>query len=227
LSKSELNGLCPWLWSAIEAVENEIVKFPDPQEQEDRCLIQAEGSLLAILFRITSAVKLLASFPLDDKNNLLLNQQPIYKRWCKHPVTSLPFFRSTIFFDICTRVQQSQKQSALYLENEPTAQHKSWFGVEVQKNVLPKLNHNIRLSQSLITGQREFRDQVLREIASACSSLDTLNHNVHAVDSTIDSIWAQNALIISQNRSIMAALKIPSDFDLDHSPCFCSTCCWT
>jgi hypothetical protein len=34
---------------------------------------------LAILFRITSAVKLLASLPLDDKNNLLLNEQPIYK----------------------------------------------------------------------------------------------------------------------------------------------------
>jgi hypothetical protein len=40
-----------------------MAQLPDPQEQESRCLIRAHGSLSAIAFRVTSAVKMLASPP--------------------------------------------------------------------------------------------------------------------------------------------------------------------
>jgi hypothetical protein len=211
VSDSELSTLCPFLFHAIDEVEKSMAQYIDPKEQESRCLLQAQGSLLAIRFRIISAVKMLASLPLDDKNNLLVSDDPIYQRWSHHPVLKLPFFGSPTFFDICTRVQNSQKQSALLLDNEPSAQHKSWFGREVQKDIVPKLTHNIRLIQSLITGQRDLR----QEVVLANSTLATAVHNIHSLDETNESILiclgcltSQIATVTAQNNALLSHFSL-------------------
>jgi hypothetical protein len=69
---TKLSTLCPWLWHAISEVEKAMAQITDPKEQANHCLIQAQGSLLAIAFCVTSVVKLLALLPVDDKNNLLV-----------------------------------------------------------------------------------------------------------------------------------------------------------
>jgi hypothetical protein len=195
--------LCPFLFEAIDEVEESMAQYPDPKEQEARCLPQAHGSLLAIRFRIISAVKLLASLPLDDKNNLLVSDPPIYQRWSSHPVSQLAFFKSPAFFDICTRVQNSQKQAAVLLDNEPSAQHKSWYGREVQQYIAPKLTHNVRLLQSVITGQRDLHQEV-----------QTVSHNIHILDqnndaimSHLDHLTAQVATLTAQNTTQTAQIN--------------------
>jgi hypothetical protein len=77
---TDLSTLCPWLWHAISEVEKAMAQFTDPKDQARHCLIQARGSLPAIVFRVTSAVKLLASLPVDDKNNLLVDEPAIHLR---------------------------------------------------------------------------------------------------------------------------------------------------
>ncbi len=94
---NDLSTLCPWLWHAISEVEKAMAQFTDPKDQARHCLIQAQGSLSAIVFRVTSAVKLLGSLPVDDKNNLLVDEPAIYLRWSHHPVLSHPFFGSQTF----------------------------------------------------------------------------------------------------------------------------------
>jgi hypothetical protein len=76
----DLSTLCPWLWHVISQVEKVMAQFTDPVEQASGCLVQAYGSLLAIVLRVTTAVKLLASLPVDDKNNLLVDAPAIYLR---------------------------------------------------------------------------------------------------------------------------------------------------
>jgi hypothetical protein len=68
----------PWLWHAISEVEKAMAQFTNPAEQANRCLIQAHGSLLAIVLCVTSAVKLLASLSVDNKNNLLVDSPAMY-----------------------------------------------------------------------------------------------------------------------------------------------------
>jgi hypothetical protein len=168
ISSTDLSTLCPWLWHAISKVEKAMAQFMDPKDQASHCLIQTQGSLSAIVFRVTRAVKLLASLPVDDKNNLLVDEPAIYLCWSHHPVLSQPFFGSQTFFDICFQVQHSQKQSALLVANNPTSQQKSWFGREGQKNIVPKLTHNIGLLQSLLTSNREFRAAIHPTLLSFC-----------------------------------------------------------
>jgi hypothetical protein len=145
----------PPLLRILIGIPSSMAQFMDPKDQARHCLIQAQGSLSAIVFRVTSVVTLLASLPVDDKNNLLVDGLAIYLRWSHHPILSHPFFGSQTFFDICSRVQHSQKQSTLLVANDPTSQRKSWFGREVQKNIVSKLTHNIGLLQSLLTSNRD------------------------------------------------------------------------
>jgi hypothetical protein len=217
VSTTELSTLCPWLWHAISQVENAMAQFTDPKEQASHCLIQAHGSLSAIVFRVTSAVKLLASLPVDDKNNLLVDEPAIYLRWSHHPVLSLPFFRSQTFFDICSRVQHSQKQSALLLANDPTSEQKSWFGREVQKNIVPKLTHNIRLLQSIITSNREFRSVIHQDKTNTISLLHNLDHNIHTLDGNHDMIITRLDTLAAQNAAIMSHFSITADHSLSPS----------
>jgi hypothetical protein len=221
VSDADLVSLCPFLFDAIGEVEMSMAQYPDPKEQESRCLLQAHGSLLAIRFRIISAVKLLASLPLNDKNNLQPDELPIYQRWAHHPVVKLPFFGSQTFFDICTRVQNNQKQAAHLSDNEPSAQHKSWFGREVHQHIVPKLSHNIRLIQSLITGQRELRVEVL----ASNSRLQTVDHNMHSIDETnetvlsrLDVLTSQVATVSSQLNALLSHYSLPTVVDSIPTP---------
>jgi hypothetical protein len=77
LSLTDLSTLCPWLWHALFQEEIAMSQFPDPQEQGSCCCIQAQVLLLAIAFCVTSPVKLLALLPVDDKNNLSVDEPPI------------------------------------------------------------------------------------------------------------------------------------------------------
>jgi hypothetical protein len=153
----------------------------------------------------------LASLPVDDKNNLLVDSPAIYLWWSHHPVRYLPFFVSQTFFDICLRVQYIQKQSALLLANNLSAQQKSWFGGEVQKNIVPKLTHNTRLLQSIITGTREFREAIHQENSTVISLLHTLDHNIHYLDESQDIIITRLDTLAAQNAAIMSHLSIRLD----------------
>jgi hypothetical protein len=111
---------------------------------------------------------------------LLILQQYIFGG----PIT--PFylfpFCLTNIFDICLQVQHSQKQSALLLANHPFAQHKSWFGQEVQKNIVSKFTHNTHLLQSIITGNCEFCEATYHGNSTVIALLHTLDHNIHSLD---------------------------------------------
>jgi hypothetical protein len=102
VSPTDLSTLCPWLWHAISQVNIAMAQFPDPQEQGSCCLIQVQGLLLAITFRVTRTVKVLALLPVDNKNNLLVHGPPIYRRWSHYPVLMLLFFATLTFLDICS-----------------------------------------------------------------------------------------------------------------------------
>jgi hypothetical protein len=142
-----------------------------------------------------------------------MNQQSILGG----PITPFyPFpFLSHKPFDICLRVQHSQKQSALLLaNNDPSAQQKSWFGREVQKNIVAKLIHNIHLLQSIITGNRKFRQAIRQENSTVISLLHTLDHNIHSLDESQDIIITRLDTLAAQNATIMSHLSITLDHTL-------------
>jgi hypothetical protein len=52
VSSTDLSTLCAWLWHATSQGEIAMAYFPNPQEQESYCLIQAHGLLSAIPFAL-------------------------------------------------------------------------------------------------------------------------------------------------------------------------------
>jgi hypothetical protein len=188
-----------------------MAQFTDPQEQASCCLIQAHGSLLAIVFRVTSAVKRMAPLPVDGRNNLVFDEPAIHLRWSHYPVLSLPFFVSQTFFDIYSPVQHSQKQSALLLANVPSAQQKSW---EVQKNLALELTHNICLLHSIITSNHEFREAIHQENTTVLSLLHTLDHNIYTLDESQEMTITRLDTLAAQNAAIMSHLSITLDHTL-------------
>jgi hypothetical protein len=99
--------------------------------------------------------------------------------------------------------------------NDPTSQQKSWFGREGQKNIVPKLTHNICLLQSLLTSNREFRAIIHEDKSNTTSLLHALDHNIHIHDANqdliinrLDTLAVQNAANMS-HFSITTALCIP------------------
>ena len=74
----------------------------------------------------------------------------------------------------------------------------------MQKNIVPKLTHDTRLLQSIITGNREFREATHHGNSTAISLLHTLDHKIQSLDESqatiitrLDTLAAQNAAIMS------------------------------
>jgi hypothetical protein len=104
--------------------------------------------------RISQAVKLLASLPVDDKNILNSECAPIHERWSAFAVCQLPFFQTENFMNIRCRVHKAQMDEALMIDGEPPSQQKHWISHEIGNKVIPKLHACIRATQSLMQGQR-------------------------------------------------------------------------
>jgi hypothetical protein len=100
LGESELLDLCPCLYSELHGVDASFVANPTFKVWKNLCIIQARVCLLALEPRIAQAVKMLASVPVDDNDNLICESSPIHVRWASHSVLKLPFFKSPIFIDI-------------------------------------------------------------------------------------------------------------------------------
>jgi hypothetical protein len=71
LSKTELFDICPWLDTQLRIVDDAFALHPSSKARKSLCLFQAWACLLAMERRISQAVKMLASLPVDDKNNLI------------------------------------------------------------------------------------------------------------------------------------------------------------
>jgi hypothetical protein len=181
LGESELLDLCPWLYSELHRVDAAFVANPTFKARKKLCLIQARACLLALERRIAQAVKMLASVPVDDHNNLICESSPIHVRWASHPVLKLPFFKSPIFLDICHRVRKAQMTEALMLDDEPSAQQKHWITHEIGDKVVPKLHACIRANQSIMQGQRHQLDEAVllgQRIWSIEHKLESILHHL-------------------------------------------------
>jgi hypothetical protein len=124
LAETELYNLCPWLYTQLRIVDDAFVLYPSFKARKGLCLFQAQACLLAMERRISQAVKMLASRPVDDKNNLISESPPIHQWWSSYCVCRLPFFQSANFLDICRHVYKAQMDQALMLDGEPPAKQK-------------------------------------------------------------------------------------------------------
>jgi hypothetical protein len=73
------------------------------------CLYQARGCLKFFHKSIGQAMKMLASLPLDNQINLLMEERPIYQHLSSHSILMLDYFQGEVFGGICHHVQSSQK----------------------------------------------------------------------------------------------------------------------
>jgi hypothetical protein len=94
---------------------------------------------------------------------------------------------------------------------DPTSQQTGWFGREVQKNIVPKLTHNIRLLQSLLTSDREFRAAIHDDKTNTTSLFHALDHNIHILDANQDLIITRLDTLAIQNAAIMSHFSITMD----------------
>jgi hypothetical protein len=120
---------------------------------------------------------MLASPPLDDKNNLISESPPIHQGWSTYCICRLPFFQSATFLDICVRVHKAQTDQALMLDGEPPAKQKHWISHEIGNKVVPKLHACIRASQSLMQGQRLHQQET-----------SALGHRLSSIQTKLDTI---------------------------------------
>jgi hypothetical protein len=141
--------------------------------------------------RIGHAVKLLASLPVDDKNNLISEISSIHERWASHPVVQLPYFQTEAFLDIRRRVHKAQMDEALMLDGDPPAQQKHWISHEIGDKVVPKLHACIRATQCLMQGQR-LHDQRMSAIDQRMSAMETkLDTIIQLLDNPSQNALAQ------------------------------------
>jgi hypothetical protein len=149
LGESELLDLCPWLYSELHRVDASFVANPTFKVRKNLCLIQARACLLALEWCTAQAVKMPASVPVDDNNNLICESSPIHVRWASHSVLKLPFFKSPIFIDICHRVREAQMTKALMLDDEASAQQKHWITHEIGSRL--SLNFTLVLAPTKVS----------------------------------------------------------------------------
>jgi hypothetical protein len=83
--------------------------------------------------------------------------------------------------------------------------------MEVQKNIVPKLTHNIRLLQSLLTSKREFRAIIHEDKSNMTSLLHALDHNIHILDANQDLVINRLDTLAVQNAAIMSHFSITTD----------------
>jgi hypothetical protein len=81
----------------------------------------------------------------------------------------------------------------------------------VQKNIVPKLTHNIRLLQSLLTSNRAFRAVIHEDKTNMTSLLHALDHNIHILDANQDMIINRLDTLAVQNAAIMSHFSITTD----------------
>jgi hypothetical protein len=177
LGESELFDLCPWLYAQLRIVDDAFALHPYFKVRKGLCLFQARACLLAMERQILQAVKMLASLPVDDKNNLISKSPPIHQRWSTYCVCRLPFFQSATFLDICVRVHKAQMDQALMLDGEPPAKQKHWISHEIGDKVVPKLHACIRASQSLMQGRRLHQQET-----------SALGHRLESIETKLDTI---------------------------------------
>lgn len=171
LLSGELVSLCPWLYDEMEKVDSALLANPDHQKRVDMCLIQAKGCLMAFQRRIGQAVLMLASLPVDEKNNLLAEMSPMFVKWSQHPVVMLDYFRSQVFYNICGRVQTSQIEESKDLAEELSVRQRSWVSKEMGK-IMPKLSQGNRISQSILLGQRQSTEHITSSLELVHQKMD-------------------------------------------------------
>jgi hypothetical protein len=81
----------------------------------------------------------------------------------------------------------------------------------VQKNIVPKLTHNICLLQSLLTSNREFRAIIHEDKSNTTSLLHALDCNIHILDANQDLIINRLDSLAVQNAAIMSHFSITTD----------------
>jgi hypothetical protein len=173
----ELELLCPWLFSELKKVDDLFLLYQDHNIRKALCLFQARGCLLAFERRIGQAVLMLASLPLDFKNNLLADLPPLYLRWARHPVCRHEYFQSTVFKNICYRVHKSQKEEFEQSKEMFSAVQKSWVSVEMGR-IMPKLHAGTRLSQCILQGQRQSAHEVIGSLEVLHSKMNWIISNL-------------------------------------------------
>ena len=91
LAPNELHDLCPWLYTQLQVVQDAFDLHPTFKARKVLCLFQASSCLLSMERRISQAVKMLASLPVDEKNNLNSECVSIHERWSSFAVCRLPY----------------------------------------------------------------------------------------------------------------------------------------
>lgn len=76
LAETELYDLCPWLYAQLHIVDDAFSLYPSFKARKGLCLFQGRACLLAMERQISQAVKMLASLPVDNKNNLISESPP-------------------------------------------------------------------------------------------------------------------------------------------------------
>ena len=175
----ELESLCPWLYSELKKVDDKFEVYHDHKIRTAMCLFQARGCLLAFERRIGQAVLMLASLPLDSKNNLMPDLPPLYIRWKNHPVCLLSFFQSSVFQNICHRVHKRQKEEFDQNQEVFSPVQKSWVTIEMGR-IIPKLHAGNRLSKSILQGQRQFSHEIIGSLDVLHSKMDWIISNLQS-----------------------------------------------
>jgi hypothetical protein len=152
LLPDELESLCLWLYPKLKKVDTQFLVYQDHNIRKVMCMFQARGCLFAFERQIGQAALMLASLPLDSKNNLMPDLPPLYLQWSQHPLCLLEFFQSLVFQTNCCRVYESQKEEFDQSQDEFTACQKSWVTREM-KRIMPKLHAGTCMSQSILQDQ--------------------------------------------------------------------------
>jgi hypothetical protein len=117
LAKTELFDLYPWLYVQLRIVDDAFALHPSFKARKGLCLFQARACLLAMERRISQAVKMLASLPVDDQNNLISESPPIHQRWSTYYVCRLPFFQPANFMDVFASTKHKWTRLSCWMEN--------------------------------------------------------------------------------------------------------------
>jgi hypothetical protein len=211
-----LTGLCPWLYTEMKKVTQAFEQYPRFEDCQKVCLYYARGCLKSFEQRISKAVKMLASLPLDHRNDLIAEELPIHQRWRYHPIVMLDYFQSEVFGSICHRVQSSQKGEQNVVAEDLSPRQKNYVQEELGTKLMPKLNVANRLSQSILSGQRIQNEEVILHLNSLHTKLDWLIHN-HSPSETEMRITDEESPIIASPPSPKPQLNPTSSSSMCHS----------
>jgi hypothetical protein len=192
------------------------------------CLFQARGCLLAFERRIGHAVLMLASLPLDCKNNLMADLPPLYLRWGRHPVCRHEFFKSSVFQNICHRVHKNQKEDFDQCVESFSAVQKNWVTVEMGK-IIPKIHAGTRLSKSILQGQRQNSHEVICSLEVLHSKMNWIISNLqnNGQDASVDGSGCaddEDVALAPSSRVVVPSTEwspIPPSFVSTNLPLIC------